>query len=142
MVTRDIPIDIRGLHDAYARGLDPVQVVDRVFEAIESADDPGIFISLADRKAVRKAAQKLGRFDPAKALWGIPFAVKDNIDAAGLPTTAACPAYSYRPSRDAAESRGPGGACAHALNRPNAHRPAPWSATDPPFGEPRAHAAG
>jgi allophanate hydrolase len=93
----DIPIDIRGLHAAYARGLDPALVIDRVFEAIARADDPGIFISLTDRKAARKAAHKLGRFDPAKPLWGIPFAVKDNIDAAGLPTTAACPAFAYTP---------------------------------------------
>lgn len=34
-------------------------------------------------------------------LAGVPFAVKDNIDAAGLPTTAACPAYAYRPKRSA-----------------------------------------
>ena len=34
-------------------------------------------------------------------LYGIPFAVKDNIDLAGLPTTAACPAYQYQPERSA-----------------------------------------
>jgi allophanate hydrolase len=94
--------DCRGLHAAYARGLDPVAVVEGVWEAIHRADDPGIFITLADRQAVRRAARKLGRFDPvAKPLWGIPFAVKDNIDAAGLPTTAACPAFAYTPKTSA-----------------------------------------
>jgi allophanate hydrolase len=100
-MTASIPIDIAGLHAAYARGLEPTRVMEQVFAAIEEAGDPGIFISLADRRAVRKAAQKLGRFDPARPLWGVPFAVKDNIDVAGLPTTAACPAFAYTPKASA-----------------------------------------
>jgi allophanate hydrolase len=35
------------------------------------------------------------------ALAGIRLAVKDNVDVAGLPTTAACPDFAYQPSRDA-----------------------------------------
>lgn len=34
-------------------------------------------------------------------LYGVPFAVKDNIDLAGIPTTAACPAFEYFPESDA-----------------------------------------
>ena len=98
-----VPQDIRGLHTAYATGLDPVQVVERVLGAVECADDRGIFITLLDRTALRRAVRKLGRFDPvAKPLWGVPFAIKDNIDAAGLPTTAACPAFAYTPRTSAA----------------------------------------
>ena len=92
------PIGIRALHEAYAKGLSPKFVVDHVFDAIAAADDPGIFISLATRESVRASALALGPFDPAaKPLWGIPFAVKDNIDVAGMPTTAAAPAFAYLP---------------------------------------------
>src|SRR5262245_58280962 len=68
-----LPLHIRGLHQAYAMGLDPVRVVEGVLGALERADDPGIFITLVDRKALRRAVHKLGRFDPtARPLWGIP----------------------------------------------------------------------
>ena len=47
-------------------------------------------------------AEALTRKDAARLpLYGVPFAVKDNIDALGLPTTAACPAFSYSPAHDA-----------------------------------------
>ena len=42
------------------------------------------------------------RLTDAGPLAGLRFAAKDNIDAAGLPTTAACPAFAYRPQAHAA----------------------------------------
>lgn len=102
MTEDDLPTDIASLHALYAQGLSPGGVIETVYARIREAADPGIFLALADPDRLHAEARALGAFDPvAKPLWGIPFAVKDNIDAAGLPTTAAAPAFSYRPSRDA-----------------------------------------
>lgn len=92
---------IETLRDAYAAGADPAETIDRVYDAIAAADDPGIFITLVDRDQARQAAKALASFDAAKPLWGVPFAVKDNIDVEGLPTTAACPDYAYTPAESA-----------------------------------------
>jgi allophanate hydrolase len=90
---------ISSLHGAYTAGVSAETIVARVYEGIAAARDPGIFITLLPIDAVAAAARALGPFDPvAKPLWGIPFAVKDNIDVAGLPTTAACPPEAYTPA--------------------------------------------
>ncbi|MDX8494077.1 allophanate hydrolase [Mesorhizobium sp. VK22B] len=98
----DIRFDIGSLHAAYRAGTGVAEVVDAVYARLAAADDPGIFIHLPDKRILLAAAAALGPFDPvAKPLWGIPFAVKDNIDVAGMPTTAACAEYTYWPDRDA-----------------------------------------
>ncbi len=80
----------------------PAQTVARSFARIRDQDDPAIFISLRGEKEAVAEAETLSAKDAAQLpLYGIPVAVKDNIDVAGLPTTAACPAFSYVPSRDA-----------------------------------------
>jgi len=95
-------LTIARLHSAYSSGVSPEEVIDQVFASIEAASDPGIFITLVDKPAALAAARSLGRFDPAaRPLWGIPFAVKDNIDVAGMATTCACPAEAFTPSRSA-----------------------------------------
>jgi allophanate hydrolase len=97
------PATILALHAAYAGGLDPRRVIAETYRRIAAADDPGIFISLVPENEAQTAAASLGRFDPAaRPLWGVPFAIKDNIDLAGLPTTAACPEFAYRPQASAA----------------------------------------
>ncbi len=94
--------DIASLHAAYRTGWTAEAMIDLVFARITAVDDPGIFLHLADKTSLLAEAEALGAFDPiARPLWGIPFAVKDNIDVAGMPTTAACPDYAYMPDKDA-----------------------------------------
>jgi allophanate hydrolase len=85
-----------------AGALSPVQTVARSFARIRDHNDPAVFISLRDEKQALAEAEALAAKDAAQLpLYGVPVAVKDNIDVAGLPTTAACPAFSYLPPRDA-----------------------------------------
>lgn len=80
----------------------PSQTVARTFARIRTHADPALFIALRDESEVlaeAKALEASGKTD--LLLYGVPFAVKDNIDVAGLPTTAACPAFSFNPAHDA-----------------------------------------
>lgn len=98
----DLPFDIARLHAAYAGGLSPGAVMEEVFARIAAAEDPAIFLHLRGVEEARAEAAALPPFDPeAYPLWGIPFAVKDNIDIGGVPTTAGCPAFAYEPGTDA-----------------------------------------
>jgi allophanate hydrolase len=82
--------------------LSPSKTVARSFQRIRDHNDPAIFISLRDEKQAIAEADALAAKDAARLpLYGIPVAVKDNIDVAGMPTTAACPAFAYTPSCDA-----------------------------------------
>jgi allophanate hydrolase len=76
----------------------PVEQVAAVFDRIAGVDRQEVWITLRDRAETLAEAATI---DPRKPLAGLAFAVKDNIDVAGLPTTAAAPSFSYIPRRDA-----------------------------------------
>jgi allophanate hydrolase len=97
----ELPFTLSSLKSAYADGTRPTDIVEEVYRRIEAVDDPGIFIHLIDKQEVLGQAAGLGKYDASLPLWGIPFVIKDNIDAGGKPTTAACPAYAYEADTDA-----------------------------------------
>jgi len=80
----------------------PTQAVDDAFRTLLEYTDPALFICVKDRaRALAEARALEDRGPDGHPLYGRIVAVKDNIDVAGLATTAACPAFSYVPERSA-----------------------------------------
>ncbi len=82
----------------------PVEVAERALGEIARRGDDGVWITVTPRERLLTSARELQRRRDAGEslpLYGLTFAVKDNIDVAGLPTTAACPAFSYQPDKNA-----------------------------------------
>lgn len=80
-----------------AAGSTPRDIARVALARIATWDDPALFIALREEDALLEEAGRL----PPGPLHGVPFVVKDNIDVAGLPTTAACPDFAYVASADA-----------------------------------------
>ena len=97
-------MDISSLEHAYKReGLSPADVIREVYAQIRATGTHPIWITLVeeDQNIARVRQLEATRDRDSLALFGIPFAVKDNFDVAGLPTTAACPAFSHIPDQTA-----------------------------------------
>src|SRR5271167_2714488 len=94
---------ISALLDGYRAGrFSPVEVVEGVLSSIAKAPDRRAWITLLSRERVLEYVKALATRDPATLpLYGVPFALKDNIDLEGVPTTAGCPDYAYTPSKSA-----------------------------------------
>lgn len=79
----------------------PVDVVEETLDAIEDSDT-NAWIATRDRDSLVEEARTLASAAPGDyPLYGVPFAVKDNIDYAGMATTAGCPSYAYEPGENA-----------------------------------------
>jgi allophanate hydrolase len=110
MPARDTaPATVRGLRAALASGaLDVHDVVDAVLGRIAARGGDATWISVASAETLHARATELAaarRPGDERPLYGIPFAVKDNIDVAGLPTTCACPEFAFTPAADATAVR-------------------------------------
>ncbi len=96
--------DRHSLHAAYAAGERVAAVAARTLTAANTSD-AAIWIARVAAETLHERASILDAVPQerraALPLYGLPFAVKDNIDVAGMPTTAACPAFAYTPERSA-----------------------------------------
>jgi len=94
---------IRELLGAYRqRILRPTQVVEKILELHGKGPDLNAWVVPPEAGPLLARARTLEATASLELpLYGIPFAVKDNIDLAGVDTTAGCPAFAYRPSRSA-----------------------------------------
>ncbi len=88
-------LSLDNLRAQYRSGTtNPEVVINAIYDRIEASPLHPVWITLLPRATALSRVQ-----DRALPLYGIPFAVKDNMDVAGLPTTAACPAYAYTPDK-------------------------------------------
>jgi allophanate hydrolase len=99
-------MDITSLHEAYASGQSTLSsVVAEIHTRIAAEGIHPVWISLVPAEQSLQRAAELEALDPADRsklpLYGIPFAIKDNMDVAGLPTTVGCPAYAFTPTESA-----------------------------------------
>ena len=103
MLQSDDALDLATLRERYQSGnLRPSQTVAEVLDRIERRGDDKVWIHLLPRAELEARAAELEQRGPAELpLYGIPFAIKDNIDVAGHPTTAACPEFAYVPKETA-----------------------------------------
>jgi allophanate hydrolase len=94
---------IATLLEGYRQGrFSPAEVLELVASRIEAQSDRHIWISRLSAEQLQPYLKALqGRSPDELPLYGIPFAIKDNIDLADVSTTAACPDFAYTPDRHA-----------------------------------------
>lgn len=94
-------MNIPELRARYANGFTPSGLIEELYQKIEAWNDPAIFIHLPEKQTLLDIAAAVEAMPNSLPLWGVPFVIKDNIDVALWPTTAACPEFSYIPETDA-----------------------------------------
>jgi allophanate hydrolase len=97
-----LTLTISALQDSYRTGTTtPLELLGKIYGRIREADEQPTWIHVVPEVETLERAEALGVYRDDLPLYGIPFAIKDNIDLAGVPTTAACPEFAYIPGRSA-----------------------------------------
>lgn len=95
-------LTVTWIQQAYKNNeLTPMELIDEIIKRAEALKDYNVWITAPSHSFIDGYVNALPKDMSKYPLWGIPFAVKDNIDIKGIPTTAACPDYEYIPSKDA-----------------------------------------
>ncbi|GEN27632.1 allophanate hydrolase [Halovibrio variabilis] len=102
-MTQRLALDITNLHAAYMQGdLTPATLIDALLAQADTHGNEPAWITRLSREQLAPYLQRLeGESPDTLPLYGIPFAMKDNIDLAGIPTTVGSPAYAYTPTENA-----------------------------------------
>lgn len=103
MLLSTLSFDLSTLRSAYqAGGVTPRDVLQEARRRIAARGDDAVWIYRLSEAEILPHFERLANKDPASLpLYGVPFAIKDNIDLAGVPTTAACPVFEYTPQDSA-----------------------------------------
>src|SRR6266699_1498613 len=95
-------LDFFSLQDLYRSGrTTPRDVTEEVYRRIHATGERPTWIHVIPEAETIQRAEALGPPRDGLPLYGIPFAIKDNIDLANVPTTAGCPDYTYTPAESA-----------------------------------------
>ena len=102
-VASSLSLDIATLRRAYlSKKLTPPALIEVLLNRLDLDARPETWITRVSAAQIRADAVALQTQDARHLpLYGIPFAVKDNIDVSGLPTTAACPSFEHVPTQTA-----------------------------------------
>ncbi len=101
-MSKPMDMTLAGIRAQYQHGTTPAELMATLRQRAGECSDHNLWIHLLSEQEVQPFIDALEKLDPdSSPLWGIPFVLKDNIDLAGIPTTAGCEAFSYTPTASA-----------------------------------------